>query len=624
MTNQQLFIGDKAVDMPNDMLKFKVESNLFSDASSIMTAHTYSISLPRTLTNDTIFRQAYVAASNTGGRTTHKYLECSLEIDGLRLFNKGKCVLTSIDDKGYKCNLYWGLLGIFDQIKEEGLNLCDLVMSKYLPANYDGYWQKLAEHQKYTFYNSGMNNTIYNTLSSDGKKEADYYPWSLQMHSATDMLTYICDVYNLTLDLSQTASERIAKLYHPLTTLKSLAKDELLMINLRGAWNYWQGDSRYHIGFMHPQMFDADTINYLSWGHTGAHSATNKWQANNAMFITDEPTIDPYCSHVWSRNKISVKKVRVYGTINTSFAFSVNVNGETATSHASGAGVQAIDHTWEEGFDVDEAGVPFIQLDPDDQSSTAVNPIDLNVEITIDEIGDIGKNMWWNNLRNYPQIGVIAYLNEILAHIGGVIVGTVNVPDKLRIVTFDEVAEKSAATYDMVGVKSIKMTLDKQAQKNNYLHKENDDVGLPYKADGVIYTNDTTLAIERKAFDSKFKVPRNTIIKLWEVEKNDGESTYSAKWKGGSDYITGWDNNAQVIRNTGQDFANTIANYYSHYEEIVQYPKVLEVTIRLSVLQLVALDLERPIYIKQLGRNYLIKSVETDSNDTYKLTLVQI
>ena len=622
MSRQQLYINDKLMDMPQEAIKFKVESNLLSDADSIMTAHSYNIVLPRTMHNDEVFALAYVAGADTGGKITHRYLSCSLYVDGVPLFANGRCVLTSVDEKGYNCNLYWGLLGIFDKIKDEGLDLCDLPMSKYYPypVNADGNWLKLTAHYTTGVYNSGMNNDIYQGLSTDGKAEADRYPWGLFVITANDILTLITDVYNLTLDISPRAQERIDELYHPLTTLKSLAEGEKLIINLKGAWNYWSGDSQYHLGFMTPTMIDSTTIDFASYPFvTNTHSATEKWQANNAIELP-QGMVSPYRRFVVNRSKVSVEKVRVYGSVESSFTFQVWVNGETATSHPDGGGSQIIDYTWE-GFDVDEAS-PFIAIDPNGVSRVSPSAIDLNVEIHINEIGDIGTNQWWNNIRNYPQMSVISYLSELLAHIGGCIVGSVNVSNKLRIVTFDEVAVASPQGCDIQGVKSIKMALDKLAQKNNYTHKENEDAGLPYLADGVIYTADDTLSLERKAFDSKFKVPRNTIVRLWEVEK--GENGNSAKWVGGSDYICGWDADVSFIRNTGQDFERTIANYYTSYEAITTHPKVLEVTMRMNILELIAFDFERPLHIKQLGRKYLVKSIESESGDNYKLTLIQI
>ena len=614
MSKQQLYINDVAVDMPAEDIKLKVESNIFSDASKIKTAHSYNIALPRTVTNDAVLGLAYVPSAETGGKTTHKYLTASLYMDGVPLFTDGKAVVTSVEDKGYNLTLLWGLLSIFDYVKDEGLDLCDLPMSKFYPypVNYDGIWLKLTSHITFDLYTSGMNNDIYNGLSSDGKKNADYYPWGLMSATANDLLDFICDVYGLELDISPWAQSRIDKLHHPLTSLKTLAKGEKVIINLKGAWIYSGGV--YRLGFMMPTMIDADTVDYAPYGMvTNVHTATEKWQANNAVYMQDSA---PYHNRLINKTSISVEKVRVYGYADTTY-FSATVDGEQVGSHASG-GVQTIDHTWD-AFDVKDSQI-FIWLESPDKSS--VSSVDLNVEITVNDIGDIGTGMWWNTIRNYPQMGVVAYLNEILAHIGGCIIGSVTEKNKLRIVTFDEVAQASPINYDIQGTKSITMSLEGQAQRNIYTHKENDDAGLDYTGEGVIYTNDDTLTIERKAFESKFKVPRNTIVRLFEVENSsDGNG---AKWVGGSDYITGWDEDLVILKNTGQDFERTISNYYTNYEGIVSHPKEVNVIVRLNVLELMKFNFEKPAYIKQLGCKYLVKSIENESGDNYKLTLVQI
>ena len=100
MSKQQLYINGNVVDMPNEAVKIKVESNLFSDASKLMTAHSYNIALPRTINNDAIFANAFVPAADTGGNTTHRYLSASLYMDGVPLFERGQAVLESVDEKG--------------------------------------------------------------------------------------------------------------------------------------------------------------------------------------------------------------------------------------------------------------------------------------------------------------------------------------------------------------------------------------------------------------------------------------------------------------------------------------------------------------------------------------------
>lgn len=619
---QQLYIDGVAVDMPTEQIKFCIESNVMSDAGSVKTAHSYSITLPRTMTNDSLLAMAYVPAMLTGGKSTHRYMKASLHLDGVPLFDEGYCCVDAVEDKGYKVSLFWGLLGLFDLIKSEGLDVCDLWASSELSGTEDTTsWLQLTEHLDTNQYVSGMNSTIYDTLDSDSKTLASYLPWCLPVVSANEVLAAITTCYGLTLDISATAQERIDEIYHAPTTLKSLAKDEVCVINLRS--EYYKSGSLWYLGikpsptwlvdyaYLPPLLYDNPPSAY--------NSASNKWAANNALIIGDVGF-----EQLLANSKIEVKKVRVFGSNPT--AFSVDVNGETATSTNAG-GSHSIDHTFTDEFSVDAGGY-LLQLHSNTSSSTQIATA-INVQVWVSAIDLSTKWMtsgggWWSYARNLPQMGVVAYLNELLAHTGCCIVGSVTKPTALRIVTLDEIAAAPPQTLDLYGVKSIKMSFEKLAQRNEYLHKSNDDNGVDYEGKGYIYTNDSTLELSRKAFDSKFRVPMNTMVRLWKVEKNDNNSNYKATWAGGSDYIGGYDSDAGVFRNTGQDFTRIIASYYTAYAAIMERPKTLEVMVRLDFFGLRDFDFERPVYIKQLGRSYIVIKVETESGDTYKLTLLQI
>ena len=202
MSKQQLYINGNVVDMPNEAVKIKVESNLFSDASKLMTAHSYNIALPRTMTNDSIFANAFVPAADTGGKTTHKYLKASLHMDGVPLFTDGKAVVTSVEDKGYNLTLLWGLVAIFDEIKREGLNLCDLPLSSHwddATMSPLTEWLQLPQYDaQVPQYHSGMTSEIYNTLDDESKTLANSKPWILPSVAATTILNKIRQVYMLT------------------------------------------------------------------------------------------------------------------------------------------------------------------------------------------------------------------------------------------------------------------------------------------------------------------------------------------------------------------------------------------------------------------------------------------
>ena len=116
----------------------------------------------------------------------------------------------------------------------------------------------------------------------------------------------------------------------------------------------------------------------------------------------------------------------------------------------------------------------------------------------------------------------------------------------------------------------------------------------------------------------------NTMVRLWKVEKDKDSSKYSASWAGGDDYILGYDNGAGICRNTGQDFAHTIESYYTPYKATTKYPKVIEITVRLTLLELIAFDFERMVYVPQIGRQYFVTKIDSEGGDNYKLTMLQI
>ena len=631
MSKQQLYINGSVVDMPNDAVKIKVESNLFSDASKIMTAHSYNIALPRTMTNDSIFANAFVPAADTGGKSTHRYLTASLYMDGVPLFEQGRAVLESVDDKGYNINLYWGLLGIFDTIKEEGLNVCDLPASQYWQES-RARWMYLPHKAEYgemsPQYISGMSQAIYDSLDTESKELADVTPWILPSIKAINVLNDIMLNYGLTLQLSAEAYNRINLLWHPLTTTKAIAKDESVTINgVVQMHNMSFSGNKYEPTFLSPIHDTSHEPNY-QWATlvpelpppTLNHSATNANIANDCVSIGGVTHTYDRVGAMIANCDIKVTRVRIFGALpypSIIYIPSLNDRRIAPTYDPSSPQPQTYDYDIRDEFSV-KAGDDILRLadewqDPDPSFSAGI----LNIQLTIEDASGVQNLRPWSYVRNYPNVGIINYISEILAHIGGCIVGSVAAPNTLKIYTLDEVAATTPIALDAYGVKSITMGIDNLAQKNVYKHKENDDAGTKDTAEGVIYTSDTTLELERTAFESKFKVPVLGRVLLWDVEDN------KAKWNNAGDYIAG-NYDGSVILDTGQNFGEVVSDYMAQYEAMVRYPKVVAVVVRLSVLDLLNFDFAKPVYIKQLNRSYLVKTLESESNDTYKLTLVQM
>lgn len=626
---QQLFIRGRAVDMPADEIKINVASNLFSDADKIKTAHSYNVALPRTANNDSIFALAFLPASVTEQVSTHCYLPASLFVDGVPLFDEGQAVLTSVDDKGYNLTLLWGIIGVFDEIKREGLNLCDLPLSSHwneATMSPLSEWLQLPQYDdQVPRYHSGMTSEIYNTLDDESKALADSKPWILPSVGATTILNKIRQVYGVNFRFSTEAGIRLNRIWHPLVTLKSLVKGEVVRIR------YGQMTFPYNTAPCTLQDFAIDTLpngmlDFKSFDvitTEGAPRATSVPLASNAL-----KTANTTAHAFLAKNKIHARKVKIYGKCDMQWGVEVKdyytAEGGRLAELNTATNLYELDITLESvSYEADEriANIFAYTANVGRKWNSLPHTLAIYVELEIDDI-DFTLGSWWLPCRNYPEVGVINYLSELMAHIGGCIVGSVTKPNSIYISTFDEVMQAQPQSCELLGVSTITMTLAGLAQKNTYTHKVNEDDGGEYYAEGVIYTADETLALERKAFDSKFKVPVKGIVRLWKIEDSSTANKKKATWVAKGDYIAS--NQDGYLYNFLEDFESAIAEYYTNYEKLVAVPKAVEAIMRLSIIDLHNIDLGRPVYIEQLGRQYLIESIETESNNQYKFKLVQI
>ena len=495
MSKQQLYINGSVVDMPTEAVKIKVESNLFSDASKLMTAHSYNIALPRTITNDAIFANAFVPAADTGGKSTHRYLSASLYMDGVPLFEQGQAVLESVDEKGYNINLYWGLLGIFDAIKEEGLNVCDLPVSQYWSES-RARWDYLPSKDGYgdisPQYTSGMNQAIYNSLDSESQSLAFWTPWLLPSIKAVHVLEDIASNYGLALQLSTEANIRLNRLWHPLTSRRATAKGESLVTNGIVRMRDLGGGS-YEPTFIEPQADEQHPYNIL-WAPlvpdtpppTLNHSATNSHIANDCVTLSKGIAYGE-TGFMRANCDLKVTRVRIFGALPyPSIIYIPNLNDRRIAPTYDGGSTppQTYDVDIREEFSVSSGEVILRLADEWRDPETSYQDGTLNIQVTIEDASGVQNYRPWDYVRNYPSMGIINYISEILAHIGGCIVGSVATPNTLKIYTIDEVAATAPIALDAYGVKSITMGIDNLAQKNVYKHKENDDAGTKDTAEG--------------------------------------------------------------------------------------------------------------------------------------------
>ena len=71
-------------------------------------------------------------------------------------------------------------------------------------------------------------------------------------------------------------------------------------------------------------------------------------------------------------------------------------------------------------------------------------------------------------------------------------------------------------------------------------------------------------------------------------------------------------------------FKSILFNYYSAYQQIILHPKVIEITVYLSDLEIYQLDLMTPVYLEQTGNHYIILELQVNANNTAKAKLIQM
>lgn len=617
--------------MPNDDIKIKVASNIFSDITKVATAHSYSIALPRTITNDDIFALAYVVGADTGGKTTHKYLKASLYIDGVPLFVDGQAVVNKVDDKGYNLNLFWGLLDVFNDIKNEGLKLCDLPLSAHWNEEW-GDWYTLGRTNGVS-YDSGMTQAIYDLLDDESKSTATSHPWASPFTTMWAILQKVTQVYGITFTYSPKILAEVQRLCHPLTTLNRKCKDEVVTCQLVS--NDFDRGDYYHDRGLSWSPYRTSNIRQILdncikiYGYEGADSG----RENKENFYQ-------------TRGKLAFGEFHIYGSANHNFCVTFHEDWVNKCKVTTGGAIEIYDTTSEEwkvnavdngdgtwSIDINFYNMSYEGLLPRLRlvdgwwlnGTTPVHDVKCDFEITECDDAVVGRTISY--VRNYPALTIMEYLKEMMAHTGAFIVGSITKPASIQFISIDEVIENTPMETDMLGLSTINMTLKDIGQKNTYTHKENDDDNLPYDASGVIYSNDETLEFEKKGFESKFKVPRNNYFKQWDIEiitEGDDEGKRKAKWVNAGEYICGFDLATFGLSNTGQDFATIIERNYQAYERIINRPKVIEVVVRKNILELFNLDFAKPIYINQLATTFVIDNIATDNGEQYKLTLVRI
>jgi hypothetical protein len=72
------------------------------------------------------------------------------------------------------------------------------------------------------------------------------------------------------------------------------------------------------------------------------------------------------------------------------------------------------------------------------------------------------------------------------------------------------------------------------------------------------------------------------------------------------------------------DWGYITSQYYTAMMQILRKPEVIKCNIHITLLEVVNLDIARPVYINRLGRRYAVLSIEMRGKDTFTFELLQL
>ena len=122
---ERLYVDNKLVDVGKDVgITMSIVSNLFSDVSKLKGNASYTIKLPKTAVNMSVFGYA----DRVDARTTMAYRKHVARFyrNGVEIFKDADCVLQSASDEGYEVVIVWGCRPKFTDIIKQNMTLRDL------------------------------------------------------------------------------------------------------------------------------------------------------------------------------------------------------------------------------------------------------------------------------------------------------------------------------------------------------------------------------------------------------------------------------------------------------------------------------------------------------------------
>lgn len=575
-----IIIDGKPADYNGGRIAYNLESNLLNTPKEITANWSHTFTLPRTLTNDHIFAQAWdVANVNARVRSWHAV---TYIVDGVAMID-GRLAVVSIDESGYKCNIIWGFEAL-QEMKREGLKL----------------WQLDTNNTRNDFVRLAVNPTIspragfrfgfadYESGLTQTRATALNLPRLYPSVTARYILDAINEKYGVTLNLSQEESEKADNLVIALTSNYIYRGDNYPRVGLRfwktrdqftGVWSYGWTITSNGNGIIMQNGDRADVQ---------INGKVNGYYQFRAECVTDNFYLQSEAFGTFQGYREGGRYVCVINVGNEelargeNIAFSVEFMNPQTYPDAMG------------DFTITDLNFTYI---PETEKAEQIN---LGLPIAV----------------NLPDLTAWEFIAEVCAVLG-VIPVSVNEAGSISVASWRDIAN-DPAVLDIQGVETYDTRANGFAQLNYYKFK-NDTQGAP------VIVDDDTIEAERTAWESKLNgVTAYNRVALWATEWDGAE--FKAERVDAPPTLGTLNHNTQTAQvvSTGATWAEIIANNYTAYTSALNKPVYLTATAILPPATIKRINLTRGVLIRQLNAIFAVVKITASDNDLYKLELLKI
>ena len=604
----ELYINGYKADMGSGTsISLNYKSNFLTDISKIVSNNSYTIRLPKTANNLRIIECSHIPSA----ATDFPYLvhAGTLVRDGVEIVRDANVVLLSVGEQ-IEIALSWGNVTNFEALVNSGKSLQELSYGMVAGVDYTNWVIQSIATPQFPRIDYGF-------------KEDDTSVWYHPTVTAKWIMDKIASEYGIVFEFPTDRAEMMERMRIPLLTRKDAQKqidDNTKSVTVTGFKVETEGGTRTENKFLF-SSFWTDNY-YLELLKDGINYGN----------------IQPKFSNLSLGIKISCS-LTVSGSGAPSAGVAINmINSDTGDILAQFE-PETIDNlgnnSYRYNYEIDEnvTDIPYswfafwVTLGANAEISSFTGTFTFAPYATNVEAGQNAMKRYYY-VPNLPDISQLDFLKAITSMLG--LFAVPAEADHIKFIPFDRLVENKSKAVDwserMVQAymdktpQKITYTLDNFAQHNRFKYKEDDTVRGKY--DGDITVDNETLDYERDAVELPFAAcdTKNGIASI---------PLYSYDAEGELEYDDSVEPRIVLLHSSsgifsGLEWESLLTEYYSSYRQIVDRPKVIVENIRLSPVELQALDLTVPVYLSQYGSYWAVINVKTKDNDICEVKLLKM